>query len=211
VTSEKEILNQGIEQLGLKISPSNTEKLIAYMHLLIKWNKASNLIAASTAKTIITEHILDSLSIARFLKGQRIIDVGTGAGLPGIPLALACPDKSFTLLDSRGKKTRFLVQAVAELDLKNIEVEQTRIEDYFPTPCFDSVVTRAFSTLRKNMALTDHILCKDGMWLAMKGTLPQDEIDEIDEISGDIVTHKLDVPGLNKHRHLICIQRQTHG
>lgn len=171
------VLEHGLEQFGLQpVSPH----LLAYLFLLKKWNAAYNLTAVRDLESMINKHILDSLAILPWVKGKQIIDVGTGAGLPGIPLAIACPDKNFILLDSNGKKTRFLSEVKRQLDLKNLEVVQIRVENYHPTQGFDTVISRAFSSIAQMLHWTKHLIAQDGIWLAMKGRYPEAELHELE-------------------------------
>ncbi|PJD94158.1 MAG: 16S rRNA (guanine(527)-N(7))-methyltransferase RsmG [Legionella sp.] len=141
-----------------------------YLALLQKWNQAYNLTAVRSIHDMVGRHILDSLAILPWITGRRVLDVGTGAGLPGIPLALACPDKQVVLLDSNGKKTRFLAEVQRVLDIKNIEIIQSRVETYQPTLPFDTVVSRAFSEMQTMLDQTQHLLAPGGQWVAMKGS-----------------------------------------
>ena len=136
-------LQAGLQALNLPLSATVQEQLLQFVQLLIKWNRVYNLTSVRKPDDIIVRHILDSLVVVPYLEAQRVLDVGTGAGLPGIPLSLACPDTQFVLLDSNNKKVRFVRQAVAELGLDNVTVEQTRVEDYRPGQPFDAVVSRA--------------------------------------------------------------------
>jgi 16S rRNA (guanine527-N7)-methyltransferase len=191
-----------------KLNQNQTKQIEQYLALIGKWNKAYNLTAIKDPREMVVLHIADSLSINPYLHGKRIIDVGTGAGLPGIPLAIVNPDKQFTLLDSNGKKTRFVTQAVLELGLENIEIIQERAANYQPEHCFDSVITRAFSSINDMLSATKHLCCKDGVFLAMKGAYPQDELDEL--LNGFEIKkiEKLAVPGLKAERHLVCIKNK---
>ncbi len=155
------------------------QPLSQYLYQLDKWNKTYNLTAVRDVFEMIPRHILDSLAISPWLHGGRLIDVGTGPGLPGIPLALTHPDKSFTLLDSNGKKTRFLRHVKREMGLDNVEVIESRVESYQPSQAFDTVISRAFSSLDQMTGLTRHLLAEKGYWLAMKGRRPDEELQHI--------------------------------
>jgi len=189
------------------VSPAAQEQLIHYLQLLIQWNQAYNLTSVRDPQEMITRHILDSLSISPYLQGQRILDVGTGAGLPGIPLALTQPQREFVLNDSNGKKTRFLTQVVLTLKIPNVTISQARVEQLPSTPCFDSIVSRAFSSIAEFVNLTQHLCCENGCWLAMKGENPTKEIAELDDQFSTIV-YDLTVKGLDAKRHLVSIKRQ---
>lgn len=183
------------------------EKLIAYLELLRKWNRVYNLTAIHDMKESILLHIIDSLSIKPYLHGNHIIDIGTGAGLPGIPLALTMPDKKFTLLDSNSKKTRFLSQVMYELQMKNIEVVHARCEDFNPAQKFDSILSRAFASIQVMLESTQHLLSVEGQFLAMKGVYPDRELTAISPSFEVIAVHKLVITGLEAERHLVCIKK----
>lgn len=172
----KKILDKGLTQFKLN---QLCEPLLHYLYLLNKWNLAYNLTAVRDMESMISKHLLDSLAILPWIKGKKIIDVGTGAGLPGIPLAIARPDINCVLLDSNGKKVRFLKEVKRQLDLKNIEIVQFRVENYHPEQGFDTVISRAFSNLEQMIHWTQHLIAKDGLWLAMKGRFPETELNAI--------------------------------
>ncbi|KTD57553.1 16S rRNA (guanine(527)-N(7))-methyltransferase RsmG [Legionella shakespearei] len=174
----KTLLPQGLEQFDLQ---SLSAPLSEYLLLLDKWNAAYNLTAVRDVESMISKHVLDSLAILPWVKGPRILDVGTGAGLPGIPLAIAMPDAQFVLLDSNGKKIRFLNEVKRKLNLKNLETVQFRVENYHPAQGFDTVTSRAFSSLEQMIHWTQHLVAKDGIWLAMKGRYPDTELDAIQQ------------------------------
>ncbi len=201
-------LADGLRQLNLPqaVEPPQQQRLLDYIALLYKWNKAYNLTAVREPLQMVTRHLLDSLAIAPFVEGQRLIDVGTGAGLPGIPLALLFADKHFTLLDTNSKKTRFVIQAVAELELANVDVVQSRVEIYQPGQPYNAVITRAYASLADMVAQTGHLLDKNGVFLAMKGTCPQSELAGL-PAGFAITTHKITVPGLEEQRHLLQIKQ----
>lgn len=175
-TNIRPLLEQGLKQFGLT---SLCDALLMYLLLLNKWNLAYNLTAVRDLESMISKHVLDSLAILPWIKGDRILDVGTGAGLPGIPLAIAKPETHFVLLDSNGKKIRFLNEVKRQLDLKNLEIIQFRVENYHPTQGFDTVISRAFTSLEQMIKWTAHLIAKDGIWLAMKGRYPDTELNEI--------------------------------
>ena len=204
----KEILSNGLRQLNLAqpVDENQQAKLIKYVELLNKWNKTYNLTAVRKPEQMVTRHLLDSLSICPYLRGKSILDVGTGAGLPGIPLAIIFPERQFTLLDSNNKKTRFVVQAVSELELPNVDVVQSRVEEYKPNASFDTITTRAYSAIGVMVGQTSHLMANDGVFLAMKGANP---IAEIDELPSNYVvkeSHVIKVPGLEEERHLLEIK-----
>ena len=202
-----EILSKGLRQLNLAqpLDDKQQASLIKYVELLERWNKTYNLTAVRKPEHMVTRHLLDSLSICPYLRGNRVLDVGTGAGLPGIPLAIVFPQHHFTLLDSNNKKTRFVIQAVSELELSNVDVVQSRVEEFQSPELFNTIITRAYSAIGDMVKQTSHLLAKDGVFLAMKGINP---ITEIEELSSEYVvkqSHVIKVPGLEEARHLLEI------
>lgn len=171
-----------------------------YVSLLLKWNKAFNLTAITDYDEVIVKHVLDSLSIANYVQGDHILDIGTGAGLPGLMLAIIFPQKQFTLLDSNGKKVRFLNQAIFELSLHNVTTVQTRVEKFIPNVVFDCIVSRAFADLSKMLALTKQLKHENTIYLAMKANAEQ----ELEDIS-DAEIINLSVPHLQEKRTLIIL------
>ena len=204
-TKLKTYLEEALRANEHDYSPEIVNKFIEYLELLQQWNKAFNLTAIRDPEKMVMLHILDSLSINPYLHGARIIDVGTGAGLPGIPLALVNPDRHFTLLDSNSKKTRFLTQVVADLKIPNVEVVHARCESFHPDKCFDSIISRAFASLKVMLATTQHLICKHGQFLAMKGIYPENEIAEIPEEFSMLAVHAIRIKGLDAERCLVAI------
>ena len=198
-------LAEGLDAMQCALDTDQQSALLSYISLLKKWNKVYNLTAVRDPAEMVHQHLLDALSVRPYLSGQRILDVGTGAGLPGIPLAIAEPEKTFVLLDSALKRTRFVVQAVAELGLKNVEVVQTRIEDYQSDELFDTIISRAFTATEDFVAATGHLLKDQALLLAMKGKLPQQEINSLPS-QWRCEAHKLDVPGVIGERHALLIK-----
>lgn len=201
----KQLLSQALLNNQCQVSPLIQDKLVAYLELLQNWNRVYNLTAIRDPQAMVLLHILDSLAINPYLQGNRLIDVGTGAGLPGVPLALLNATKHFVLLDSNNKKTRFLIQVCAELNLKNIEVIHARCEDYHPLDCFDSIISRAFSSLKNMLLATQHFAGINSQFLAMKGTYPKEEIATIPENFMLLKVHDLKISGLDQHRCLVCL------
>jgi len=197
-------LEQGIQQLGLQISPQVQQKLIDYLQLMLKWNKAYNLTAIRELDSMVIRHLLDSLSILPFIKNSPILDVGTGPGLPGIPLAICLPDYQFVLLDSNGKKTRFLTQCKIDLKLENIDIIHSRVEDYKPEYGFKIITCRAFAALNTILDRTQHLLTSTTRVLAMKG---KDEMPVLTTGYEQLAQHQLQVPWLDEDRQLIEIRR----
>lgn len=199
-------LQRGLGELPFTLPPEAGQKLLDFIAVLEKWNKAYNLTAVRKPALMISRHLLDSLVIVPYLHGQRILDVGSGPGLPGIPLALACPEREFTLLDSNGKKIRFLHQAVAELGLKNVSVVHSRVEQFQSSPGFDTIIARAFATLGELVRQAHHLCQPDGQFLIMKGAYPLAELDDLPEDFKLEAVHKLAVPGLEAERHLLIVR-----
>jgi len=197
-------LDQGLAALGLALPAPDRERLLAYVRLLAKWNIAYNLTAVRDPLEMVTRHLLDSLVIVPHLHGARVLDVGTGPGLPGIPLAVARPELAFTLLDANAKKTRFVVQAVGELALKNVEVVQSRVENYRPSRIFDTVVSRAFASIADMLAHARHLCAPGGRFLAMKGAYPEEELEAL-PAGYDVEVVPLTVPGLDAARHVVIV------
>jgi len=202
----KALLKTGLKKLNIELSDDKIELLLAYHALLVKWNKAYNLTAVRDPEEMIRRHLLDSLSILPHVTGDRILDVGTGPGLPGIPLAICFPEKNLTLLDSNGKKTRFLTQAKIELKLDNMTPVQSRIES-FETEPFDAITSRAFATLKDMVDGSIHLLKDEGYFYAMKGLYPTEEIGELDNRTTVVDCFALHVPGEEAERHLVKIQK----
>lgn len=200
------LLTSGAQTLGLTLSEQQVDALLAYIALLAKWNKAYNLTAVREPKNMITHHLLDSLAIAPFILGDRILDVGSGAGLPGIPLAIVYPQKSWVLLDSNGKKIRFLQQAIGTVKLKNVTTVQVRAENYQPNQKFDVILARALGSLHDIIKATRHCCAEKGRFLLMKGVYPAEELDQTGLKAGEYQVHQLTVPGLDAQRHLVEIK-----
>jgi len=198
--------------IGIEISDSQVEQLIKYLELLIKWNKTYNLTAIRDPKEMLTKHLIDSLSIAPHImnkKNNNILDVGTGPGLPGIPMSILYPEINFLLLDSNGKKTRFLTQCKIMLGLKNIQVFNGRVEEASVEIKFDQILSRAFTSLGNMVDLCAHLLADDGQFLAMKGIAPESEASDISSAFQINESIQLCVPGCDEQRHLIIIERST--
>ncbi|MCW8919687.1 MAG: 16S rRNA (guanine(527)-N(7))-methyltransferase RsmG [Gammaproteobacteria bacterium] len=203
-------LDSGLQQLGLELPEAVRARLIAYIRLLVKWNKAYNLTAVRDPQEMVTRHLLDSLAVVPHLPAGRIIDVGSGAGLPGIPLALVFPERDFTLLDANGKKSRFLVQARAELGLANVTVVNQRVEQFHPAHPFDCVITRAFASVADILTSSRHLLASNGQMMAMKGEVPAAELSALPVGYRLLEVLPLRVPGLEQEqRHLIRIGRDN--
>ncbi|MDA9129744.1 16S rRNA (guanine(527)-N(7))-methyltransferase RsmG [Gammaproteobacteria bacterium] len=223
-------LEQGLRDLALGVPANAQQKLLHYLHLIVKWNKHFNLSGITAIQEMVPLHLLDSLAISPYLEGERILDIGSGAGLPGIPLAIANPDKSFVLLDSNGKKTRFLFQVKVALELSNVEIVDARVDEYLSTADtgeFSLITCRAFSSISSIVKMIEKPLASGTKLLAMKGVYPHDEIAElqqdktINSTSNKASSTDLDncykvesvieltVPGVESHRHLVLIGQEA--
>jgi 16S rRNA (guanine527-N7)-methyltransferase len=200
-----ELLHKGLIEMGQPLDRSVEAQLIRYIELIAQWNRVFNLTAIRDLDAMVVRHLLDSLTIKPFIQGRTILDVGTGAGLPGIPLAITMPDCYFTLLDSNQKKTRFLQQAVYHMRLRNVRVVHERVEDYQADNLFDTIVCRAFSTLREFLQQSQHLVKPGGQLLAMKGVYPLTELQEITPPFKITATHQLFVPNLQAERHVVDV------
>ena len=200
-------LSEGLRVMAIDLSERRQQLLLDYLALLLKWNKAFNLTAIRDPGEMVPRQLLDSLSILNLVQGERVLDVGTGPGLPGIPLAVAQPDRQFVLIDSNGKKTRFVQQAVVALGLDNVQVVRTRVEAYQPEAGFDTITSRAFAALPRMVQLTRHLLADQGRLLAMKGTVPTDEIAELAAQGYRVEVAALSVPGSDGQRHALLVEQ----
>ena len=192
--------------IALGVDATHASALLAYLDELLKWNAAYNLTSVREPEAMVTRHLLDSLVLHPHVHGP-LLDVGSGAGLPGIPLAIANPGLAVTVLDSNGKKARFLRHAVRTLKLDNVAVVESRVEDYQPEQPFAAITSRAFTSLRDFFSLTDHLLARDGHWLAMKGKLDPQETQDLPAGVGIVDIKPLQVPGLAEARHLVIAAR----
>ncbi len=202
-------LSEGAKALGIELEAEQQRLLLAYLALLIKWNKAYNLTAVRDPDEMVSRHLLDSLSVVPHVAegGTRWLDVGSGGGMPGVPLAIMFPDRDFTLLDSNGKKTRFLTQVKLELGLRNLQVVHDRVEHYRPAQAFDGITSRAFSALADFTGWTRHLGGGETRWLAMKGVHPDDELQALPDDFRLERCHVLQVPGCQGQRHLLILRR----
>ncbi|KNC90047.1 16S rRNA (guanine(527)-N(7))-methyltransferase RsmG [Trabulsiella odontotermitis] len=198
-------LSRLLDEAGISLSDHQQQQLVAYVELLNKWNKAYNLTSVRDPNEMLVRHILDSVVVAPHLQGSRFIDVGTGPGLPGIPLAIVLPEAHFILLDSLGKRVRFLRQVQHELKLGNVEPVQSRVEDFPAEPPFDGVISRAFASLNDMVSWCQHLPAPSGRFYALKGHVPDDEIAQLP--AGFSVENiiKLQVPELDGERHLVLL------
>jgi 16S rRNA (guanine527-N7)-methyltransferase len=198
-------LDQGLTALDLSLASAQRDKLIAYLALLAKWNAVHNLTAVREETKMVSHHVLDSLAVLPYLGDGNLLDVGSGGGLPGIPLAIARPDMPVILLDSNQKKSAFLQQAAIELQLPNVSVVNLRVEDYAPPTLFATIISRAFADLDEFVSAAKHLLAKGGVFAAMKGLQPHEEIAQLSSGFRVKNTHRLAVPGVGAERHLLLI------
>ncbi|MEE9426152.1 MAG: 16S rRNA (guanine(527)-N(7))-methyltransferase RsmG [Methylococcales bacterium] len=199
----KQNLIAGIETLCLSVDQQMIDQLLSLLQLLQKWNKAFNLTTVTNLQKMVVWHLLDSLALSPYINGNRILDVGTGAGFPGLPLAIINPDQHFVLLDSTLKKTRFVQQAILELGIDNVEVVHKRIQDYQPECQFNTVFARAVSSLADMVDNVARLVAEDGKILLPKGQYPYAEIDVLNDCHYSVI--KLDIPGMDAQRHLVSI------
>ena len=204
--SLNETLTAGLVELGITLDQGTQQRLLQYIALMEKWTGVYNLTAVREQSKMISHHLLDSLAVLPYINADSLIDVGSGAGLPGIPLALARPEMRVTLLDSNHKKTTFLQQACIELKLDNVSVINERVEAFQPPVRFDAVISRAFTDLSEFVKLTHHLLKPGGAWLAMKGLHPYEELAQLPEEVRVEQVVPLTVPGLDAKRHLIILR-----
>lgn len=200
-------LELGIRALGLELGGAARSQLLRHLELLEKWNRIHNLTAVQDKVKAVSVHLLDSLSVVPYLEGKRFLDVGSGAGFPGIPIAVARPEIQMDLLDSNHKKYAFLKQAIAELGLKNARAVCERVESWRPAGQFDCIISRALAEIAEVVALVKHLLAPGGVIAAMKGIHPFEEIERIPPDFRVRQVHALTVPGLGAERHLVLIER----
>ena len=206
MTSE---LDRGLAELDQHITPEQVARLQALLDELGRWNRRINLTAITDPVAMVSGHVLDSLVVRPWLEGPAILDIGTGAGFPGLPLAIVEPGLKFTLLDSNGKKISFVRHMIGELGLDNAEAIKARAEDYAPGTRFDTVIARALATVSRLVELSAHLVGEDGQLLALKGKYPAQELESIETLPDwEYSVHELKVPGLEAHsRHLVRLRR----
>ncbi len=204
-------LEAGLETMGIALTGQQRGWLVDYLALLQKWNRVFNLTAIRDPARMVSRQLLDSLSVLPHLAGPRVLDAGTGPGLPGIPLAVARPDLAFVLLDANGKKTRFVRQACTEIGLVNVEVVRSRLEAYRPDTGFDTVIARAFAPLARMVEPAGCLLAPGGRLLAMKGRLDREELQAIPRAAGRVTHLRLDYPGSDGERHLVIVEPAPRG
>ncbi len=203
-----EKLSRLVSKTDIKLSELQLNQLVQYVELLNKWNKTYNLTSVRDPQDMLVKHIMDSLVVGKYLKGNNFIDVGTGPGLPGIPLSILYPDRNFVLLDSLGKRITFLREVVYKLKLKNVTPVQSRVENYQPEQPFDGVLSRAFSSLQDMIDWCRHLIdVEQGRFFALKGQYPEDEITAMPKDIVVIDSYRLEVPTLDGDRHLIELKK----
>lgn len=198
-------LERGIAALGVSLPAGAVDRLLDYQALLARWNATYNLTAIRDPGEMVSRHLVDSLAILPYVQGQTLADLGTGPGLPGIPLAIAAPERQVLLVDSNGKKVRFLREAIRSLKLENVRAVQSRVEEVEGQ--FDCITARAFASLQDMLAWGGHLLTQDGIWLAMKGKHPDDELPGVPAGFEVRAIHTLDVPDVGGERHLVVLAR----
>lgn len=203
----KAILESGAAELGLALGTRQIAQLLTLVSELLDWSARFNLTAIRAPEDIVRKHLLDSLAVLPHLHGQRIADVGSGAGFPGLPLAIADPNRRFTLIEATGKKVRFIEHAVAEMELNNVAVVHARAESFRPPTRFDAAIARALASLADFIRVAGHLCVSDGRWFAMKGQLPSAELSALPRGWRALETRALRVPGLEAARHLVILQR----
>jgi 16S rRNA (guanine527-N7)-methyltransferase len=200
-------LHAGCNALGIELSPAQSRALVALLAELVEWNGRFNLTSITEPEDMLRKHLLDSLVVLPHLMGERIADVGTGAGFPGLPLAICAPGRQFTLIDSVGKKCRFVEHAAASLGLANVTVVNMRAEAYKPAIRFDTVIARALAKIADFIGYAGHLCTGSGRLLAMKGRLPEHELQALPGGWRVVAVHRLDIPGLDAERHLVELAR----
>lgn len=203
----RDLLIRHCQQMEIDLADEKLDKLLQYHALLVKWNKAFNLTAVRDPLEMVTRHLTDSLSVLPYIDVERLIDVGSGPGLPGIPLAICRPELPITLLDSNIKKSRFQFQAKAELGLENVDVVHERVEKFIPEQPFDGVISRAFASIQDMLHWTEHLCSDEGIFLAMKGMYPVDELEQLPEQIKLRQNIRLNVPDTEGERHLLILGR----
>lgn len=202
-------IEAGVDSLGQTLPDGAVPKMATLLAELHRWNQKVNLTAIRNPETMVSGHILDSLAVRPLVEGNRVLDVGTGAGFPGLPLAIAEPDVDFSLLDSNGKKISFVRHAIGRLGLSNATAIKARAEDYAPAERFDTVIARALASVPRLLELAGHLIREEGVLLALKGRHPAEELEPTKELSGwKYVVTDVTVPGLESHaRHVVCLRR----
>ena len=207
IKKDRDLLVEGLHRMSLNLSDQMIDQLMAYLNLIEKWNRVYNLTAIRERDEMIKLHFLDSLSILNHLEMEHVLDVGSGAGFPGIVLAITKPELKVTVMDSVNKKTTFMQQVKSELSLTNLNVVNARVEEYQPTILFDGVITRAFSSIQNMLLMTQHTLQKNGAWLAMKSKDVKEELEALDQNQYTLIP--LEVPFINAERYLVKLKKEN--
>jgi len=207
IKKDRDLLVEGLHRMSLNLSNQMINQLMAYLNLIEKWNRVYNLTAIRERDEMIKLHFLDSLSILNHVEMEHVLDVGSGAGFPGIVLAITKPELKVTVMDSVNKKTTFMQQVKSELSLINLNVVNARVEDYQPTILFDGVITRAFSSIQNMLLMTQHTIQKNGAWLAMKSKDVKEELEALDQNQYTLIS--LEVPFINAERYLVKIKKEN--
>ena len=207
IKKDRDLLVEGLHRMSLNLSDQMLDQLMVYLNLIEKWNRVYNLTAIRERDEMIKLHFLDSLSILNHVEMEHVLDVGSGAGFPGIVLAITKPELKVTVMDSVNKKTTFMQQVKSELSLINLNVVNARVEDYQPTILFDGVITRAFSSIQNMLLMTQHTLQKNGAWLAMKSKDVKEELEALDQNQYRLIP--LEVPFINAERYLVKLKKEN--
>ena len=207
IKKDRDLLVEGLHRMSLNLSDQMIDQLMAYLNLIEKWNRVYNLTAIRERDEMVKLHFLDSLSILNYVEMEHVLDVGSGAGFPGIVLAITKPELKVTVMDSVNKKTTFMQQVKSELSLSNLNVVNARVEDYQPTILFDGVITRAFSSIQNMLLMTQHTLQKNGAWLAMKSKDVKEELEALDQNQYTLIP--LEVPFINAERYLVKLKKEN--
>ena len=207
IKKDRDLLVEGLHRMSLNLSDQMIDQLMVYLNLIEKWNRVYNLTAIRERDEMIKLHFLDSLSILNHVEMEHVLDVGSGAGFPGIVLAITKPELKVTVMDSVNKKTTFMQQVKSELSLTNLNVVNARVEDYQPTILFDGVITRAFSSIQNMLLMTQHTLQKNGAWLAMKSKDVKEELEALDQNQYTLIS--LEVPFINAERYLVKLKKEN--
>jgi len=207
IKKDHDLLVEGLHRMSLNLSDQMIDQLMAYLNLIEKWNRVYNLTAIRERDEMVKLHFLDSLSILNYVEMEHVLDVGSGAGFPGIVLAITKPELKVTVMDSVNKKTTFMQQVKSELSLSNLNVVNARVEDYQPTILFDGVISRAFSSIQNMLSMTQHTLKKNGAWLAMKSKDVKEELEALDQNQYTLIP--LEVPFINAERYLVKLKKEN--
>lgn len=204
----KNLLSAALAENNLNVEAAAQEKLLIFLNLMQTWNRVYNLTTITEPRDMVYLHLVDSLVVQPYLHGKKMLDIGTGAGLPGIPLAIINPQRQWVLLDKNNKKIRFLTQVIAELGLHNVKAVHERGQDFQPELCFDSILSRAFGTLKMFVETTQHLLCEQGVLIAMKGKHPQEELNTLPDLFKVKNISRLEINGINVERHIVCLTKE---